>query len=116
MSTTRKIDNKTGRFCHHTVVFTDKADILCAVRAMQGRSTASIAEELDLTFSQVTYRIIKAQRSIGTRFRSAYRDGTSDMAKRMIRATQQFGITQVQNLVAPKFIPFAANGVSRMRH
>lgn len=114
MSTTKEIEAKARKLCRHTITYTQPVDAMCAVRAMQGRTTLSIAEELGLSISQVSYRIIKAQKWMKTRFRSEYRNGTSSMAMHMLRATEKFGIAEVREHIAPHFIPFGKQGVPRI--
>jgi len=110
---TSQIDKEARKLCTHTVVFTDATDVLVAVRGMQGRTTKSIAHELGISESQAQYRIMKAQNSLKTRFRRDYRDGTGEVAKKMLRATEAIGMAVVERKVAPKFIPFARAGVPR---
>lgn len=105
--------SRNRSLCKHTVVFTDTIDILVAVRGMQGRTTKAIATELGITESQAQYRVLKAQRSLGTRFRRDYRSGTGQLATAMLRATEKIGIEMVEKKIAPKFIPNASPGVPR---
>jgi DNA-binding Lrp family transcriptional regulator len=112
MSTT-KIEREARKLCRHKIVYTDISDIMVAVRAMQGRSTKAIAAELGVSETQAQYRVMKAQDSMGTKFRSDYRNGTGAIAKKMLRATEAIGIRVVERQIAPKFIPFASPGVPR---
>lgn len=89
------------------MVFTDASDILAAVRGMQGRSTKAIARELHISESQAQYRITKAQKSMGTKFRSDYRNGRGALVLEMMKATEQSGIDIVRKRVAPKFAKLA---------
>lgn len=111
--TPSRIKREARKLCQHTVVFTDTTDVLVAVRGMQGRTTKAIARELGITESQAQYRILKAQKSMGTRFRADYRGGTGGIAAKMLRATETIGMAVVRKQVAPKFIPFARAGVPR---
>jgi len=113
MSTTAKIKKEARRLCTHIIVFTDVTDKLVAVRAMQGRSTKAIAKELGVTESEAQYRIIKAQKSLKTRFRRDYRNGEGVVAAKMLRATEHIGLAVVERKIAPLFVPFARAGVPR---
>lgn len=107
------IEKQARKLCRHKIVYTDISDILVASRAIQGRSTRAVATELGISESQAQYRISKAQRRLGVKFRADYRNGTGAVAKRMLKATEQIAMKFVRNEVAPKFIPFAAPGVPR---
>jgi hypothetical protein len=108
-----KIAKEARRLCTHTIVFTDHTEKLAVVRAMQGRTTLAIAEELGLTLSQAQYRILKAQRSLKTHFRSDYRNGESKLTQKMMCASAAIALGVVENKIAPKFIPFARPNVPR---
>lgn len=112
-NTTKKIDRAARKLCTHTIVFTDSTDKLCAVRAMQGRSTKAIAAELGITLSEAQYRIIKAQKSLNTRFRRDYRNGDGAVVRKMMKVTEGIGMSCVERQIAPKFTPFARAGVPR---
>ena len=111
---TKQIEKAARKLCRHRIVYTDIGEALVAVRAMQGRSTRAIAHELGVSEGQAQYRVMKAQNTLGTRFRADYRSGTGPVAKKMLRATEAIGMREVQTKVAPKFIPFARAGVSRI--
>jgi hypothetical protein len=113
-ATPTKLEQEARRLCTHTIVFTDLTEKMCAVRAMQGRTTKAIAHEFRITESEAQYRIIKAQKSMNTRFRRDYRNGDGKVAQKMLRATEQIGLRVVDHEIAPKFIPFARAGVPRM--
>lgn len=113
MALSSRIKKEARKFCRHTVVFTDATDILVAVRGMQGRTTKAIAKELGITESQAQYRILKAQNSMKTKFRSDYRNGNGAVAQLMLQATEKIGMRVIRNEVAPKFTPFASAGVPR---
>lgn len=115
MADMTKVEAAARRMCRHTIVFTDELDILVGVRAMQGRTTKSIADELGLTESQVSYRIKKAQDSVKTKFRHDYRNGEGKLAKRMARASESIAVEFVQKQIAPQFIPLARQGVGRIQ-
>lgn len=108
-----KIKRTASKLRTHTVVFTDVTDILVAVRGMQGRTTKAIAHELGITESQAQYRILKAQKTMSTRFRADYRGGTGKIAMQMLKATERIGMKIVRQDVAPKFIPLASEGIPR---
>jgi len=114
MATTDKLEKKARKLCTHTIVFTDPTEKLVAVRAMQKRSTKAIAHELKITESEAQYRVTKAQKAMGTYFRSDYRNGTGNVVKKMMRATENIGLRVVEQQIAPKFIPFARQGVGRL--
>jgi len=114
MATTDKLEKEARKLCTHTIVFTDPTEKLVAVRAMQGRSTKAIAHELKITESEAQYRVTKAQRALGTYFRADYRNGTGNVVKKMMRATENIGLRVVERQIAPKFIPFARQGVGRL--
>jgi hypothetical protein len=112
---TTKVERTARRLCTHIIVFTDALDKLAAVRAMQGRTTKAIADELGMTVSEAQYRIIKAQKSMGVYFRASYRNGKGRLAQRMLRATEHIGLRVVERQIAPKFIPLARQGVGRLQ-
>lgn len=107
------LEKDARKLCTHTIVFTDPTEKLVAVRAMQGRSTKAIARELKITVSEAQYRVTKAQKALGTHFRADYRNGTSSIVKKMMRASESIGLRVVEDQIAPKFIPFARQGVGR---
>ena len=107
------MEQKARKACRHKIVYTDIADVLVVVRALQGRSTASIAREFHMTESKVNYRIYKAQQEMDTSFRGDYRNGLGIVARKMAKATTDVALGYVRNEIAPKFIPLAAAGVSR---
>lgn len=111
--TPSRIKKEARKLCRHTIIFTDVTDILVAVRGMQGRTTKAIAAELSITESQAQYRILKAQKSIGTKFRADYRGGTGAIAQKMLKATERIGMGVVREQIAPQFIPLASPGVPR---
>lgn len=113
MSKSDKIAKEARKLCTHTIVFTDFTEKMVAVRAMQGRTTKSIAREFGITESEAQYRIIKAQKSMKTKFRRDYRSGTGRIAERMLKATEQIGLHVVEKQIAPQFTPFARSGVPR---
>lgn len=104
---------KAGQLCRHTIVFTEKTDMLVVVRGMQGRTTKAIARELGITVSQAQYRILKAQRSLNVKFRADYRGGDGEIAQTMLRATERIGLGYVRKEIAPKFTPDALAGVPK---
>lgn len=113
MADITKIEKEARKLCTHTIVFTDPLSRKAAARAMQGRTTKSIAEELGITFHEAQYRINKAQKSRDTRFRRDYRDGTGKVAQKMMQATESIAMHEIDQNIAPQFIPFARAGVPR---
>jgi hypothetical protein len=113
----KQIEAEARQLCRHKIVFSDWIDILCAVRAMQGRTTKAIANEFGLSEAQTQYRISKAQHTISkeTRFRSDYRTGMNGFAKQMLAATEQLGVSFIKKKVAPKWIPYAKRGTPRLQ-
>ncbi len=109
-----KIDRAARKMCRHTIVFNDAVDALVVARSMQGRSTRAIADEFGLSESQVQYRVMKAQNSLKTKFRADYRTGKSKVAQQMLHATERLALGVIRKQIAPKFIPLARAGVSRM--
>lgn len=107
--TAKALEAKARQLRTHTVVYTDRVDILAAVLAMQGQTTKSIALELGITESQAQYRIKKAQDTLKTRFRSDYRNGVGKFADYVRRTTQRRAQQVVSNQIAPVFAPLAAN-------
>jgi DNA-binding NarL/FixJ family response regulator len=107
------IKDEARKLCTHTIVFRDPMEQLVVARALAGRTTASIAEEFGLTESQVTYRIVKAQRSLGARFRYEYRHGSTPLARAMAAATERMAIRLVTTKIMPKFRKLARPGVPR---
>jgi DNA-binding NarL/FixJ family response regulator len=93
----------------HTVVYSAITDIRCAVMAMQGQTTKSIARELGITEAKVQYRIQKAQDSLNCRFRADFRNGRSETAKYVLAASNRFAEQIVRKQIAPKFAPYSTN-------
>jgi DNA-binding NarL/FixJ family response regulator len=111
---TKEIEKKARALCTHTIVYTDAESKIIATRAMQGRTTREIADELGLPITTVQYRITKAQDSLGIKFRAEYRSGTSKLVREMLRRTEPMAMRIVEKEIAPQFIPFARRGVSRI--
>jgi len=111
---TTAIDARARKLCRHTVVYTDVTDIEVVVMALQGRTTKSIARELKITPSMAQYRILKAQRSLNTRFRNNYRNCEGGLVRDMMIVTHDMAARYVRQSVATKFVKFAAKGVPRM--
>lgn len=63
------------------VQWTSDEDIQCAILAGMGFSTKMIMAETGLSACQISYRLQK-----GRIYRKDYRDGTSDVAQRMMEA------------------------------
>ncbi len=117
MAATKFIPNGIKRearaLCTHTIVYRDIVEKLVVARALAGRTTASIAEEFGLSEWQVSYRISKAQRALGVRFRAEYRNGTSKLARAMALRSQDLALQMVTRKITPKFAPLARPGVPR---
>jgi len=107
-------DQQARKLCRHTVVFTQAVDARAAAMAMQGLTTKAIARELGISEAMAQYRISKAQNSLRTRFRGDYRNGNGVLALRMRQATEKMALAYVRLRIAPKFIPYAAQGVRRL--
>lgn len=105
----RDIEKQARQMRRHTVVFVGQ-DAEVAALAMMGRTTKSIAKELGLSDSQVQYRIAKAQKTQGTRYRSDYRNGAGVVAIRVQNTCLRFALRQVSRNVSPKFRGLAATG------
>jgi hypothetical protein len=116
MSIITKIDEAARRACTHTVVYTDPTDRLIGALALQGISTKAIANMAGLSESAAQYRVCKAQNSFGDgrRFRRDYRSGKGAVVQKMLKATQVIALQVVDKQIAPKFIPFARQGVARL--
>lgn len=110
-----KIDRKARKMCRHTVCFADAQSRMIAARAMQGRSTKAIAEELGISVGQAQYAITKAQHSLGddVRFRRDYRSGDNKFVRQMMQATQKVALKMVTREITPHFAKLAAEGVPR---
>lgn len=113
MADTKRIEQEARKLCTHTIVFTDALSRRAAARAMQGQSTKAIAAELGISVHEAQYRIAKAQKSQGTRYRADYRNNSSPLTRRMLKATEGIALQEIDRKVAPKFIPFARSGVPR---
>ncbi len=111
---TKEIEKKARALCTHTIVYTDPESKLIATRALQGRTTREIADELGVTVTTAQYRIGKAQDSMGIKFRAEYRSGRSKLVREMLRRTESLAMRVVETKIAPQFIPFARKGVSRI--
>jgi len=116
MSKNTKISNAARKLCRHTICYTDAQSRMIAARALQGITTKAIADELDITPSQVQYAILKAQHSLGSnvRFRRDYRNGDSPLARRILQITQKIALDVVTRKITPKFVKLAAQGVPRL--
>jgi predicted transcriptional regulator len=104
---TKELNAQAKMIRTHIVIFQDNTEILAAVRAMQGRTTKSIAEELGITESEAQYRITKAQRAMGTFFRRDYRSGLGAFSKFVDKATTQRAREIVAQNVASQFAAYA---------
>lgn len=109
----KAIQEQARRLCRHTIIFTATDDRLVVTRALQGQTSLTIAAETGLSVSQVQYRIAKAQRDLGVRFRSEYRSGNSPLSSRMLAATQDMAAHYVDREIAPRFIPLAKPGIPK---
>lgn len=107
------IEKEARKLCTHTIVFTDPVSKRAGALALRGISTKAIAEELGITMHEAQYRVDKAQKSQGYRYRAAYRNGSTPLAKKMLRATEDIALHEIERNVAPQFIPFARSGVPR---
>jgi hypothetical protein len=114
MADTTKVEKAARKLCTHTVCFTDAQSRRIAILALQGMTTRAIADELRISTAVAQYAILKAQRSLGVRFRHDYRNGNSRLARQMMHSTENLARHFVSRSIAPKFIPFAAPGVSRI--
>jgi hypothetical protein len=111
---TAKIDAQARRFCTHTIVYTETLDQRVAMLALQGLSTRGIMLRTGMTYGEVQYRVLKAQHSLGRRFRADYRTGQGDFVNRLLKAGQHLAQRYVAREIAPKFVAFARRGVPRM--
>lgn len=111
---TKEIEKQARALCTHTVVYTDRESKLIATRALQGRTTKEIADELGVSETTAQYRIAKAQDWMGIKFRAEYRSGKSKLVREMLRKTEHMAMRIVETKIAPHFIPLARKGVSRM--
>lgn len=82
----------------HIVLFTSTEDVECAVRAMFGQSTKAIMAETGFSPGQISYRVKKAGIS-----RQDFRDGKTDLARRMIQIGRRHAVQTVRTEIAPKF-------------
>ena len=109
------LQERAARLHTHTVVYRSKSlEETVAALAELGWSTKAINQYITARFnaelspSAVQYRISKAQRSIGTRFRRDYRNG-GPMAIAAARAAIDLARKDIQERVAPKFLPLASS-------
>lgn len=110
---TKQVEAQARRMCRHTVVFgADTADEVCAVMALQGRTNKAIAMATGLSETAVQYRITKAQGK--GKFRYEYRNGTSALSKQMAEVTRGLALRVVQYNIAPKWLPLARPGISKL--
>jgi hypothetical protein len=79
------------------VTWSSDEDLQCAILGALGFSTQYIMEQTGLSACQISYRLRK-----GTIKRADYRNGTSDMAQRVMERVvpSKQGIKQVLNLGA----------------
>lgn len=117
---TKEMEKEARALCNHTIVYTDPESKRIAMMALKGKTTKRIAMALGVTESTAQYRIQKAQRRLGVRFREAYRSGghTSRKLERMLdrmdRVSDRIAQRFVETQIAPQFIPFARQGVGRL--
>jgi len=108
-----KLEAEVRRMHTHTVVFkSGSAEEDVAVLARGGLTTKAIADATGLSESQAQYRILKAQREIGTRFRRDFRQG-SELAMRAIQAIAPEVREEIQDKVTPKFLILAENRLNQ---
>ena len=82
------------------------------IMAQAGMTTKAIAEALGLPESQAQYRIAKAQRAIGVRFRQEYRSGHG-FSNLALSAITKPACARIQKHVAPMFIPLASSRINQ---
>jgi len=80
------------------VTWTSDDELQCAILAGMGFSTKLITEQTGLTACQVSYRLHKGQI-----YRKDYRDGSSDVAQRMMNSAPTSG-TAIRALLNLKVI------------
>lgn len=107
------VAKEARKLCTHTVVFTDPISRKAAALALRGQSTKAIAAALKITIHEAQYRINKAQKSQGRHYRADYRNNSSPLTQRMLLITERLALSEIDNKVAPKFIPLARAGVPR---
>jgi len=108
MSRSSKNGVKTHR--HWLVFSADSQETQVAVWAQCGLSTRAIASKANITVAQAQYRISKAQRAVGAKFRADYRNG-SELAYAAADFLAPRLRKVIMDTVAPKFMPLAAEGV-----
>jgi DNA-binding NarL/FixJ family response regulator len=97
----------------HVVVFkSNSMEETVAAMAQFGQTTKAIAERTGLSPAQVQYRVSKAQNTMGTRFRSDFRN-YSEMAQTVMKTHMGTARNVIQKNVAVKFMPLAASRLNQ---
>ena len=97
----------------HVVIFKrDSEEERVAIKAQAGKTTKAIAREMGMTVSEAQYRILKAQRLMGVRFRAEYRNGggCADLAERAIAKKAS---RRIQQHVTPKLLPYSVSQINQ---
>ena len=114
------LEKKAARFHTHIIVFKrGSEETRCAIKAMIGKSTKRIAREMGISESMAEYRILKAQRAMGVRFRQMYRNGGGngnsgrDLADYAEAAMEKRTSRIIQRNVTPRFLPLASSRLNQ---
>ena len=92
----------------HVVNFSDPNDLEAVTLAKLGQSSKAIRYATDLTPCQISYRLTKAKLADGLPrgkgYITAYRDGTSDTAKTVMRTFLERIRHETTRTLPPKFV------------
>jgi hypothetical protein len=108
-----KLEAEVKRMHTQTVVFksnSEEEDVAWLART--GWTTKAIAATIGVSEAQAQYRILKAQRQVGVRFRSEFRNG-SPLALKAAKAVEADVRAEIQEKVTPKFLPSALNRLNQ---
>lgn len=90
------------------ITFTDTADVECIVLAQFGMSSRLIHDETGLTPAMISYRLHKVKEGElpkGVGFRTAWREGTSETARYVLRRMTPRVRSQRQRTLPIRFRP-----------
>ena len=101
-----------GRHTHIVIFKSDSEEEDVAVMARVGLTTKAIADATGLSESQAQYRVMKAQKKVGTRFRAEFRNG-SPLAMKAVAYVAPEVRAEIQRKVTPHFLPLASSRVNQ---
>ena len=108
-----KLQQEALKLHTHIVVFrANSVEETVAAMAQGGATTKAIAKAVGMSQHEAQYRITKAQREMGVRFRTEYRNG-GGLFDEAMSAILRSARARIQKNVTPKFLPLASSRVNQ---